>query len=139
MTGLEHTTGDLEISKEAFIHLLSNKKAVGILQEVGVDVVGLVDFADTIFEPAMTADGEEERAYLTFHEFMGVVLELRGGNSATVKDMVNLRKHMNARFVHLEQKITQSRSARYFGGELENHTGTADHVAKRQEAQGSSV
>jgi len=33
---------------------------------------------------------------------MGLVLDLRGGNTATVRDMVNLRKHIDGRFHRLE-------------------------------------
>jgi hypothetical protein len=56
---------------------------VRALTEVGVDVIGLVDFADVIFE-----DDDE----LSFGRFMEIVLELRGSNSATVKDIIELRK-----------------------------------------------
>lgn len=78
------TDGDNSISKTEFIKILENWDAVKALQEVGVDVVGLVDFADVIFE-----DGAQE---LSFEKFMDVVLQLRGSNTATVKDIVELRK-----------------------------------------------
>lgn len=71
------------ISKDEFVQILENMEAVKALQDVGVDVVGLVDFADVIFE-------EEED--LSFPKFMEVVLQLRGSNNATVKDVVDLRK-----------------------------------------------
>jgi hypothetical protein len=72
-----------KISKPEFERLLLKPKAARILQEVGVDVVGLVDFLDFIFK-----DGTE----LSFPEFMDVVLQLRGTNNATVRDVVDLRK-----------------------------------------------
>merc|ERR1719362_2284296 len=112
------------ISKAEFMKMLSNKKAASILHEVGVDVVGLVDFADTIFEPEPHEEDAEEEEYverqLTFHEFMRVVLDLRGSKTARVKDVVNLRKHINGRFARLEQRlvdkdvITRSRSCMRF-------------------------
>mmetsp|Transcript_137201 Transcript_137201/g.273817 ORF Transcript_137201/g.273817 Transcript_137201/m.273817 type:complete len:744 (-) Transcript_137201:47-2278(-) len=95
---------DQMISKEEFDKLLQNQKAVAILQDVGVDVVGLVDFKDIIFEPdTMQEEGEEK--LLGFADFMNLVLDLRGGNNATVKDMVNLRKYINGRFENLEHKL----------------------------------
>merc|ERR1712217_427383 len=75
--------GNLQISKGEFETLLLNKTAARMVQDVGVDVVGLVDFADFIFK-----DDDE----LSFCEFMELVLQLRGSNNATVKDVVDLRK-----------------------------------------------
>merc|ERR1712032_1241869 len=63
--------------------MLHMPEAARALHEVGVDVVGLVDFSDYIFK-----DGDE----LTFQTFMEIVLQLRGKNTATVKDIVDLRK-----------------------------------------------
>lgn len=75
--------GDNCVSRDEFEQLLTHVDASRALQDVGVDVAGLVDFADVIFE-------EEET--LSFGRFMEVVLELRGTNSATVKDMMGLRR-----------------------------------------------
>lgn len=102
---------DQMISKEEFLNLLQNQKAVSILQDVGVDVLGLVDFADTIFEPDLGQEEGEERL-LDFASFMNVVLDLRGGNHATVKDIVNLRKYINGRFENLEHKLLQKQRPR---------------------------
>eukprot|EP00929_Paragymnodinium_shiwhaense_P041373 TRINITY_DN21486_c0_g1_i1.p1 TRINITY_DN21486_c0_g1~~TRINITY_DN21486_c0_g1_i1.p1 ORF type:complete len:772 (-),score=187.67 TRINITY_DN21486_c0_g1_i1:362-2677(-) len=77
------TDGDSRISKKEFDQLLEKPLAARALQEVGVDVIGLVDFTDFIFQ-----DGVE----LTFGDFMEVVLSLRGTNTATVKDIIDLRK-----------------------------------------------
>jgi len=104
------TKGDFDedraISQEEFMELLQNKAAANILQDVGVDVVGLVDVADTIFE----ADPEQadEEKNLSFAEFMNLVLDMRGSNTATLKDIMELRKHINSRFVSLECKILES-------------------------------
>jgi len=77
--------GDGKISKDEFENLLDSKQACMALSDVGVDVVGLVDFADVIFE------AEES---LTLSQFMDVVLQLRSKNTATVKDIIELRKLM---------------------------------------------
>lgn len=83
MFGEWDTDGSMTISQHEFEKLLVKNEAAKIIQEIGVDVVGLVDFADYIFK-----DGSE----LTFVDFMELVLSLRGTNTATVKDVVDMRK-----------------------------------------------
>merc|ERR1719245_1302610 len=90
--------GDNLVSKEEFNALLMNPKAAQMVQEVGVDVVGLVDFSDYIFE------GCEP---LTFTEFMEVVLSFRGSNNATVKDIVDLRKFVVLQMHEQRRAITE--------------------------------
>merc|ERR1711920_48545 len=71
---------DLEISRIEIEGMLQQPKACKALQDVGVDVVGLVDFIDFIFH---------EDASFDFPDFMLMILQLRGTNTATVKDMVD--------------------------------------------------
>jgi len=71
------------ITKDEFLEILQNPKAAKIIQGIGVDVETLVDFEDFIFN---------ERDKLTFGDFMDLVLQLRGSNNCTVKDIANLRK-----------------------------------------------
>merc|ERR1712226_570530 len=47
--------------------------------------------------------GDEKQ--LTFPEFMAVILDLRGSKTARVKDVVNLRKHINYRFQRLDDRL----------------------------------
>merc|ERR1719183_2074861 len=77
------TDGNMSISKVEFEKLLVLPEAAKIIQEIGVDVIGLVDFSDFIFK-----DGSE----LSFGDFMELVLSFRGSNQSTVKDVVDLRK-----------------------------------------------
>eukprot|EP00931_Biecheleriopsis_adriatica_P087534 TRINITY_DN6199_c0_g5_i1.p1 TRINITY_DN6199_c0_g5~~TRINITY_DN6199_c0_g5_i1.p1 ORF type:complete len:693 (+),score=161.84 TRINITY_DN6199_c0_g5_i1:95-2173(+) len=65
--------------------LLLNPRAAKVFEHLGVDVFGLVDVADILF--ADDADKE-----VSFQDFMECVLELRGSNTATVKDVIELRK-----------------------------------------------
>jgi len=69
--------------------------------------VGLPDFADAIFEDENhdSEEGEPTEKTLTFEDFMSVVLDLRGTNNATVRDIVDLRKHINARFNTFEKRL----------------------------------
>mmetsp|Transcript_58445 Transcript_58445/g.167775 ORF Transcript_58445/g.167775 Transcript_58445/m.167775 type:complete len:482 (-) Transcript_58445:34-1479(-) len=84
--------GDGTISKKEFEKILENKDATEALNEVNVDVIGLVDFADFIFADE---DGGSNERTLDFSKFMEVVLQFRGSNNATVKDIVNLRKFVS--------------------------------------------
>jgi hypothetical protein len=80
----------MTINREEFSDLLIGKKeAALIIREIGVDVVGLVDFADFIFE---------EQQELSFGTFMELVLSLRGSNTSTVKDIIDLRKFILTNF-----------------------------------------
>merc|ERR1719181_2701612 len=63
--------------------LLETPSAARSLKEVGVDVVGLVDLQDYFFK-----DDEE----FNFAAFVEIVLSLRGGNNATVRDVIDLRE-----------------------------------------------
>merc|ERR1712032_1114172 len=86
--------GDGRISKSEFETLLQKPAAAKALHDVGVDVVGLVDFMDFLFQ-----DGRE----LSFADFMEMVLSLRGTNVATVKDIVDLRKCVMSELSRLEE------------------------------------
>ena len=85
--------GKSSIDKEGMTKILVNKEACTALQEVGVDVCGLVDNMDQIFQ-----DGEDDTAgrSLELEEFADFILGLCGSNTATVKDIVDLRKHVKA-------------------------------------------
>merc|ERR1712228_761345 len=98
-------TGNLDedrdgmISQAEFESLLLKPEAARIIQSVGVDVEELVDNADFIFNDA--------RSTLNFHDFMDIILQLRGSNKATVKDLVSLR-----RVVLTEMECTEERIIR---------------------------
>jgi hypothetical protein len=74
------------ISKSEFEKILIQPEAAKILQDIGVDVVGLVDLSDFIFEDF------GDQGELDLNHFMNVVLDLRTCNTAKVKDVVMLQK-----------------------------------------------
>merc|ERR1719362_2427810 len=71
---------DHMISKEEFMKLIVNPKAIAILEDVGVDVMGLVDVQDTLFEGEGALEegdeqaSEKEEKKLTVSDLMGLVL-----------------------------------------------------------------
>jgi len=84
------------ISREDFSKLLSLSKPTRALQDVGVDVVGLIDFTDFIFRDCDT---------ISLQTFMCTVLQLRGTNMATVKDVVDLRKSIMMELVVMTELL----------------------------------
>lgn len=88
--------GEGGISKSEFDKLLVRPDAARIIQEIGVDVVGLVDFSDYVFR-----DGIQ----INFADFMELVLQLRGTNNATVKDIVDLRRYVLQELSSLQNKV----------------------------------
>eukprot|EP00927_Polykrikos_kofoidii_P083242 TRINITY_DN8483_c0_g2_i1.p1 TRINITY_DN8483_c0_g2~~TRINITY_DN8483_c0_g2_i1.p1 ORF type:complete len:857 (-),score=150.62 TRINITY_DN8483_c0_g2_i1:72-2642(-) len=87
------------IERDQFDMLLATPEAALALQEVGVDVVGLVDFGDYIF-------GSMDS--ITFGNFIETVLQLRGTNMATVKDIVDVRKCLGLEIARVERKLLKA-------------------------------
>jgi len=90
------TDGNQKISKPEFKRLLETPSAAHELQEVGVDVVALVDFGDFIFK---------DREEVSFSLFIDTVLQLRGSNTATVKDMIDMRKFILRELASMEHRL----------------------------------
>lgn len=90
------TDNDCHISKSEFVGMLENPEPLKALQNIGVDVVGLVDFTDYIFEENQT---------ISLRKFMDMVLQLRGTNTTTVKDIVDLRKYLSLELNKIEQLL----------------------------------
>lgn len=95
----EEADGDFEITKEDFKKILMRQGCARALQDTGVDVVGLVDICDMIFRDVKS---------LCFEDLMQVMLSLRGHNTATVKDIVDLRKFMIQEHVDLLTKFNKN-------------------------------
>jgi len=105
----EEIAGDIEhgeIDKEQFSMILESMDACRALEEAGVDPIGLVDNIDFIFAGDDEDDiGNAKEKKLTFGDFVALVLTLRGSNLATVKDVVDLRKHLNMSIHKLRQEL----------------------------------
>merc|ERR1712151_1083405 len=84
--------GDGSISWSEFKAILDHPGAIKALESVNVDAEAMVDMAEDFF----FEDGQQ--VSVSFDEFMGLVLDLRGGQQATVKDMMGLGKRVSAKF-----------------------------------------
>jgi voltage-gated sodium channel len=98
---------DNMISRIEFEEILATPVVARALLEVNIDVIGLVDFADYIFRDADS---------ISFMEFMDTILQLRGSNMATVKDIVDLRRAVLLEMHYFEQRVCGERPSRRFGG-----------------------
>merc|ERR1711972_786385 len=74
------------VSKRNFALLMHRPETTLILHNVGVDVVALIQFGDFIFR---------EQEELSLGDFLATVLQFRGTNTATVKDIVDLRRFVS--------------------------------------------
>eukprot|EP00929_Paragymnodinium_shiwhaense_P095365 TRINITY_DN5645_c0_g1_i1.p1 TRINITY_DN5645_c0_g1~~TRINITY_DN5645_c0_g1_i1.p1 ORF type:complete len:754 (+),score=128.83 TRINITY_DN5645_c0_g1_i1:109-2370(+) len=97
--------GNHLISKPEFHRLCMHPKAARVMTEVGVDVAGLMDLSDFFYEE-WAEDGE-----MTFGTFFTIILQLRGSNQATVKDIVDLRRFFVQSFKRVEQRLQLSGGA----------------------------
>lgn len=123
------TDGDNMLSKEEFMAIVDDPQSVSLLDKVDVDVYGLMELADFIFE---SEDGTGE-VQLTFADFMEVVLSLRGSNTATVKEVVDLRKFIKKNFTTVDKWLskrvpTTGRSSQLMNDALRAAVGTPHTV-----------
>merc|ERR1712007_99832 len=86
------------ITKEEFEDLLMHKEAAQVVQAVGVDVLGLAELSDFIFQGDLG---------ISFAEFYKLLLQLRGTNSATVRDIVDMRKYFSQELYAFEGSLIE--------------------------------
>lgn len=84
---------------DEFQKILDYPEALKALSDVNVDPEAMVDMAEDLF----FEDGEP--VTLTFEEFMEMVLDLRGGQEATVKDVMSLGKRFSHKFMSNKTRI----------------------------------
>lgn len=105
---------DRMIAKNEFDMVMKNPEMNQVLRRYRVDPVDLISIRDIIFDeadhfkPDSVPSGTESDAIkprekkLSFFEFMEVVLRLRGGNSASVMDIIDLRNYIRQRLDKFE-------------------------------------
>lgn len=113
---LGHKEEDMRLTTSDLQTLSLEPGIIKIMQEVGVDVVVFADMLEMIFEE--TAHSGQA---MSFEDFVGLVLNTRGQNPATVKDtkeqikvtkliikrsMDELQGFLNKKFKKLQAEIT---------------------------------
>jgi len=109
-----HKEEDLMISKDEFQSIVENKEAAQAIQDLGVDVLQIVDMADSLFAADCDSEENEEKKgsedkgkELSLKEFMTVVQRMRGTNFATVKDLVNLQRNLTLQITQMKTKLDE--------------------------------
>eukprot|EP00929_Paragymnodinium_shiwhaense_P080033 TRINITY_DN41718_c0_g1_i2.p1 TRINITY_DN41718_c0_g1~~TRINITY_DN41718_c0_g1_i2.p1 ORF type:complete len:684 (-),score=171.06 TRINITY_DN41718_c0_g1_i2:130-2181(-) len=87
------------VTKEDFCDLLLMPGAVRLFNEIGIDVVALANCVDVIFQGGKCYD---------FGDIVALLLDLRGSNTCTVKDIVDLRKYITQELVLVQCNIAES-------------------------------
>jgi uncharacterized membrane protein (GlpM family) len=93
------TNEDDRISWTEFRSIIVMPRAHDALESVGVDPLGMIDFAQDYF---FEEDGAEKK--LTFDQFMDMVLDLRGAQEATLKDVMLLGRNVNKRIHEVKMR-----------------------------------
>lgn len=103
------TDGDMLISQVEFKRILENRDACVLLKQIGVDPVGLLDFAEYLFsfEPtdSLSEEDEIQGRVLTVPEFLEALLQLRGDVKCRTKDTVETLKMFHRDLQRLEEII----------------------------------
>eukprot|EP00927_Polykrikos_kofoidii_P057939 TRINITY_DN5218_c0_g1_i5.p1 TRINITY_DN5218_c0_g1~~TRINITY_DN5218_c0_g1_i5.p1 ORF type:complete len:703 (-),score=108.75 TRINITY_DN5218_c0_g1_i5:203-2311(-) len=98
------STEEREISKEEFETLASRKDFVKVMSEVGVDIADFVSLSEWLFKGGKT---------VPVGEFFKLIMQLRGSNFATVKDVVDMRKYLTDVMEHIEDVFRTISSDRW--------------------------
>jgi len=88
------------ISWTEFQQLAVLPDAIEALESVNIDPIGMIDFAEDFFFD----DGQFKE--LSFPQFMDMLLDLRGGQDASLRDIMRLNKNLNRKFFELKLKCT---------------------------------
>jgi hypothetical protein len=124
-------SGDGRLSWTEFQALLANDRALAALDSVNVDADTLVDMAEDRFHDEVDSKeewtcskcdpevvnkagshtcrkcGEAKEGEMEFEEFMEMVLDLRGGQKATVENVMKLNKRFNAKYMTMNDRIKE--------------------------------
>lgn len=98
------TNANGRISFVEFQQILLMPEALRELEHVGVDPVGVVDFAAMMFFEDSNPDKPIE---LPFSEFMEMILDLRESNTATVKDIKYMWRNINPKLSDLTKDVNE--------------------------------
>jgi len=121
---------DGKVSASELLRVLEKPEACRLLQDVGVDVVGLIDQVDIIF--GVDATNEDIHSVeMDFPHLMELILSQRNSCTATVKDIIDLRK-----FVRSQVGVT-NKSVEGIGRRLEELPAVLGDSSRRAAAHGS--
>eukprot|EP00930_Biecheleria_cincta_P041678 TRINITY_DN2860_c0_g1_i1.p1 TRINITY_DN2860_c0_g1~~TRINITY_DN2860_c0_g1_i1.p1 ORF type:complete len:850 (-),score=163.91 TRINITY_DN2860_c0_g1_i1:418-2967(-) len=91
---------ELPIVQYELTQALTKPEVAKIIQDVGVDIVVLMDMLDLVYEEA------EKKGGLTFENLMNAILDMRGSNPASVKDIKEHLRVMTRSIKEASAKMT---------------------------------
>jgi len=95
---------DGTLSWTEFEDIMEMPEAIKALESVNVDPATMVDMAEDFFwDDQGQAPGES--VPVSFDQFMDMVLDLRGGQQATVENTMSLAKRFNRKFLTLKKRL----------------------------------
>lgn len=90
---------DGTMSWDEFKTMMEHPEAIAAMESVNVSPESLIDIAEDVFFD------EGQPVALSFDDFMNVVLDLRGGQQATVHNILGLGKRMSSKFLNLNTRM----------------------------------
>eukprot|EP00927_Polykrikos_kofoidii_P057938 TRINITY_DN5218_c0_g1_i3.p1 TRINITY_DN5218_c0_g1~~TRINITY_DN5218_c0_g1_i3.p1 ORF type:complete len:723 (-),score=111.20 TRINITY_DN5218_c0_g1_i3:188-2356(-) len=99
------STEEREISKDEFEILASRRDFAKVMSEVGVDIADFVSLSEWLFKGGKN---------VPLGEFFKLIMQLRGSNFATVKDVVDMRKYLTDVMEHIEEVFRTISSDRWY-------------------------
>lgn len=130
---------DEMISYSEFTKMIAKPEALRCLQEVDVNPLAVIDFADMFF----FEDGH--CVELTFEEFMEVVMNLRDSNQSTYKDVLKLwmqiKQTTNVMIERMDMKVNQidrkiDETAHELGNKIDEQTEMLRKFIEEQSQRG---
>lgn len=88
--------GSGSISQEEFELIIHDPHLATSFDELGIDIIGIANFARFMFEQC------DE---ISFSDFAILVGQFRGSKTATVKDVMDLRKYLTVELLSFESRI----------------------------------
>merc|ERR1712113_51304 len=107
--------GDESLHRSEFELFIQNPEVYDVLLQFGVDVDGLQTLVEVLFQDAKIKASKNDAIVkqnykdetLTFNEILDLVVRLRGGNTPSVTDIVQLREYTKQRLDKIETSIAK--------------------------------
>mmetsp|Transcript_41440 Transcript_41440/g.72769 ORF Transcript_41440/g.72769 Transcript_41440/m.72769 type:complete len:657 (+) Transcript_41440:140-2110(+) len=94
LVGSLDVRGGGSVAKKDFEEVMNRAEVVLEMTELGVDVTGLLDFANFVYE---------ENEELSYRNFLHMVVQFRTGKAATLKDIMDMRRQVSAQFTNIAE------------------------------------
>jgi len=104
----EIDTQTTHITKELFGQMIVNSRALASFHKIGVDFGGLVAHASYFYEHASV-----QQPAMKFADFLETLLQLRGTNNATVRDIVGVKKLLRDEVREVKDHMSKVTNVRF--------------------------